>query len=603
NVMSDLKDEGEATITNIEVKKELAAAGVNINVAGVGGAKYEELAKKYPDPKDRDKLREEIAKQFGSTEVPSVPKADGTMYKDYNAYYSENYQKTFDQYAKDNPKEVHAVDVRAGLDDKMAKMKDLKPDQKALVDARLAGLKGDDLIKETDAIDRALSGPNADRALATYSDLARLAGDKKAKERLTPEMISMLVTGVGDRRTDSDRGQAGVLGGMQAKDAATALVNMPDDDYKKMVGLLNGAGKDDKGKDVAGADAHAEQSLILKTIAARRDKWDLSTWKRMERFAGIGTDADKADNDISEFAKDIRGEKRADLIRETTLMDVDDVNASKKDPDHLASGDNDTTTDNDGLYQRFGDSCAVTTQQILRGEMDPIYARKLQKQGLDNPDPDSEISKQQEQILEKYKGSSTLRLGSDARTNLTGQLNKAKLDPDKALLVNQLMNGNVTDLAKQKAALDEVRAKNDGHPTDAEVKAMQYNSSHSGSTGVWQGDAAKDLTNDVTHLTLQEHNITDGVGNHLDNIDGLLKSGQPVPFNVAWTGGGAHAMMMTDVRTGADGSRTYLVTDPWTGATRWVGQKDLSDGTWYQKTFGGGTSTVQDIVADKDQKV
>jgi len=44
----------------------------------------------------------------------------------------------------------------------------------------------------------------------------------------------------------------------------------------------------------------------------------------------------------------------------------------------------------------------------------------------------------------------------------------------------------------------------------------------------------------------------------------------------------------------------YLVTDPWTGATRWVGQTELVDGSWYKNKFGGDTSTFQALVTDKN---
>jgi len=50
--------------------------------------------------------------------------------------------------------------------------------------------------------------------------------------------------------------------------------------------------------------------------------------------------------------------------------------------------------------------------------------------------------------------------------------------------------------------------------------------------------------------------------------------------------------------TDPSGSKTYLVTDPWTGATRWVGQKELTDGSWYKNKFDGDTSTFQDLVSD-----
>lgn len=99
NVTRNLKDEGEATITNLEIRAELmnAKAG-DIGIAGAQGKKYEELFKKYPDPKDRDKLREEIGKVFAKGESPSVKKADGTPYGNYEEYYGQTYKDHWDKH-------------------------------------------------------------------------------------------------------------------------------------------------------------------------------------------------------------------------------------------------------------------------------------------------------------------------------------------------------------------------------------------------------------------------------------------------------------------------------------------------------------------------
>lgn len=97
NVNRNLKGEGEATITNLEIRAELmqAKAG-DIGIAGAQSKKYEELFKKYPDAKDRDKLREEIGKVFAKGEVPSVNKPDGTPYANYEEYYGQAYRDFWD---------------------------------------------------------------------------------------------------------------------------------------------------------------------------------------------------------------------------------------------------------------------------------------------------------------------------------------------------------------------------------------------------------------------------------------------------------------------------------------------------------------------------
>lgn len=100
NTMRHLKDEGEATITNIKVREEILAAtrkadgsgGTDIGVAGSQGEQYKALYAKYPDPKDRDKLREEIGKVFAKGETPSTDKSSN-----YEDYYGETYKNHWDE--------------------------------------------------------------------------------------------------------------------------------------------------------------------------------------------------------------------------------------------------------------------------------------------------------------------------------------------------------------------------------------------------------------------------------------------------------------------------------------------------------------------------
>lgn len=210
--------------------------------------------------------------------------------------------------------EVKVADSeRKNLDKQLVELA-LDEKQQAAIKERTQGLSGAALVQEMAALKRAMSGPNADRALATYSDLSKLAAmDPKAKERLTPEVM-MMVSGVGDRRTDSDRGQSGILGGRQARDSAQGLLSMNDSDYKKTVELLHQAGTDKDGKEIPGADPHAEQALILKAIAARKQQFKAVDEGAVDKVLGVlglhDSPAAKAAKDIKGFAKDIRGTKR-----------------------------------------------------------------------------------------------------------------------------------------------------------------------------------------------------------------------------------------------------------------------------------------------------
>jgi len=98
NMMRQMKDEGEATISNIEIRAELIAAGAgDIGISGAHGDKYQALYERYPRPEDRDKLREEIGKLQSKLEVPSTPKDDGTDWKDYEEYYSHGHAEWWDE--------------------------------------------------------------------------------------------------------------------------------------------------------------------------------------------------------------------------------------------------------------------------------------------------------------------------------------------------------------------------------------------------------------------------------------------------------------------------------------------------------------------------
>lgn len=507
---------------------------------------------------------------------------------------------------------TYVEDFKNGIDAKLAGVKDLKPEQQQAVKDRLHNVSADTLAPvEMVAVDRALAGPNADRALSAYSDLIKMSeADPKAQERLNPEILAMLVTGVGDRRTESDRGQAGILGQRSARDAAQGLLNMSEEDFGQVQQLLSQAGKDKDGKPIPGADPAAEQALILKAIAARRDnvKEPTGAEKALEAL-GVPSKHSVAMQDLDTFAADIRGTKRDDLIRTTTLMDIDNVNTSNIDPTNIAQG-NDQNSDNDGLYQRFDDSCTVAIAQVARAEADPVYARKVHKEGVSDPNPNNDAGTEQSTLLEKHGGVAVSRLGSQARSSLDQRIVAAQGDGSLSMAQTTALQ-RLVDKApllpgqeqQAQAALAVLRANNDGHPTDAEVEAMKANANKN-SRGLTSGRLPlEDLAEDVTHLDYKDHDVQSGggIGSHLAGIDDLLRDGQTVPFRADWTDGGAHAMMISDVRTGPDGTRSYLMTDPWTGATRFVPEADLKNGSFSANHFGGNPGDAVKVRVDQSQ--
>lgn len=497
-----------------------------------------------------------------------------------------------------------AETARAALEPQLTALQHLPPDRAALVQARLDGLEGEALVKEMEVVSHALASPNPERALSTYAELHKMIEeDPERAKRLDSDVIAMMVNGTADARTSSDRGKEGIMGVKSARDAANGLLNMSDEQYAQTRALLEKAGTDADGKPVAGADPGAEQALILKTVAARRDHLDGHWYDGVIHFFGGSTEQDDAMSEVETFANDIRGMKRDELILNTTLQDIDDVNTSTADSDNI-NGTNDTQVNNDGLYQRFHDSCAPTSSQILRGEADPAYALKVRRDDVREGDAHSETADEQRRLMNDHGGVPVSRLGEQAVTpyNSTATTLEAAgtITSDQRTAMDRMMQGqSLSDDEKAQAdtALAEVRKANGGHPTEAEVQAMKDNVGLQG-RGVWFDEALNDETSDATHQDYKYKWYGGGtsVAGDLDDIDRRLLDGEDVPFQIDWSTNGAHAMSITDVRYNPDGSRMYLVCDPWKGDTNWVKDTDFAAG---KVPLGSGR--ISGIVTGKDK--
>jgi hypothetical protein len=426
-----------------------------------------------------------------------------------------------------------------------------------------------------------------------------MAEDPGSEARLTPDVVSMLVGGVANARSDSDRGQEGILGRRQAMASAQALLTMDDAQYEQTASMLSQAGHDREGGAIEGADAAAEQALILKAVASRSERLDTNVFEDIWSFFGGETDADVAMAEIRQFSEDIRGMDRRELIRQTTLADVHDENDSTVDPDAIAAN-SDTVGDNDGLFQRFEDSCGPTTAQILRGEADPIYALRVHQGGIANADPHSATAEEQRRVLEANGGGAVARLGTQAQTSMTTTMDTMQaagtLTADQRSSVMTLVSdpGSLgeEDRAAANANLELVRAQNGGHPTAQELSAMQEDAGQV-SDGMALDPALNDITTPGTHIDYAVSSA-DFEANpaELDAVAARLEGGEDVPFRIGYTGDGGHFMSITDVRTDAAGNRRFLVSDPYSGATRWVSSADLSSGAAFDSTFSLGSATV-----------
>ncbi len=93
---SMLGDEGQATLNNIRIQREiLANGGADIGIAGNSGnhADYNAAYDEFERTGDEEAARNAIGAIFGAGEVPSVPRDDGSSYADYNEYYGEFYDE------------------------------------------------------------------------------------------------------------------------------------------------------------------------------------------------------------------------------------------------------------------------------------------------------------------------------------------------------------------------------------------------------------------------------------------------------------------------------------------------------------------------------
>lgn len=482
-----------------------------------------------------------------------------------------------------------AQQAREGLDARVSELQNVTPEQRAVILSRVQGLEGEALVAEMRVITHALESPNADRALNTYADIQTLVEeDDEDRERLTPEVVEMLVNGVADRRTDSDRGQEGVLNRRQALQSARALLDMDDDRYARTMELLHQTGQDADGNAVAGADAGVERSLLLKAVASRSSRLEGHWYDGADRFFGGTPDQDTAFSEIEQFASDIRGTERETLLRTTTTIDIHDANTSTVDPDNLY-GPGDTRGDNDGLFQRWGDSCGPTTSQIVRGEADPIYALRLHRgEGINNPDPTSVSAEEQRDTLEDNGGVAVSRLGTQARGQVNTMMDTARtsnaITQDQRDALTRYMDGSSSlgDVAVASVTLATLRAQNGGHPTEEEISAIRNNAGKRGN-GMTLTPALERITTPGTGLDYDTVG-TANVANNLDDMEARLADGEDVPFRIGYTGGGGHFMTVTDVRRDDAGNRSFLVSDPWSGGTRWVSEADFSSGNF---TTGG----------------
>jgi hypothetical protein len=422
------------------------------------------------------------------------------------------------------------------------------------------------------------NSPNKGAAISTDYELGKLKLTQTGGlSRITPEMQQALSDGVATARSsDGDRGQKGILGKDQAVDAGKTLIGMDQGSYDQLKGLLDNAGKDASGNLKPGADPAAEKALILKAVAARKDQL---------------TDPAKADDamkEIDAFAKDIRGQNRKDLINSTTVIDID---GAKND---------------DGIKQGMDNTCAPTVGQMTRAETDPVYARQLNKQGIDGNDPNSQTVKDENWVfthtadqtdnphLPVAKGSldgqKTVDDTLTASLNQQIAYNKYQANPqgippptpnvffdkNETMALSNYVHGKDLSPAEAKA-LDSAKAKIGQQNPQLTPEFLDKLATTAKSEDGSSEQSALALTG---NQGLNQHAVGDSKGDvdsALKSIRERLSGGNAVPISVAYPKSNTgHAMMISDYRS----DKGYLVSDPYSGKTAWVPESQIKDGSW-----------------------
>jgi len=470
----------------------------------------------------------------------------------------------------------------------------------------------------TAQLDGVLSSKNADRAMNAWERIDAVAnGSPDAKGRLTPQVRDALVQGVALSRTADKHGQEGILSQHQAVQAAEALAKMPKGRYDEIMKLLDQAGG-------ATGDAQTERALILKAVAVRGEALvSDSAYKRPAALYELAS--------VKSFAHEIRGEQRDALIRSTSPIDLDaSKNESLVRPEDFRGLQNpmgDPYNNNDGRFQKFDTTCVPTSGQIVKEEADPIAARRMSKDPVFQNDATSAAALEQKAILSADGGKTSTRRAKQAYERAM-EIGKGtlKLNGLEQAVLSAALRGDSVDLfgISGSALLKRVQAADAGMPGANELGWMKSELSlKNDGMGVQKGlnqvasrtigydyrelgvggsTTATWNTTDPKTSVVTTHSKTMGVPNLADFAvwDTALKEGHDVPLRIGNSGDGGHAIVVTDVR-GTHPNREYLVADPWSGATNWITQNEMTQGvgadgrSWIQARFGLGWDRITDF--------
>ena len=136
----------------------------------------------------------------------------------------------------------------------------------------------------------------------------------------------------------------------------------------------------------------------------------------------------------------------------------------------------------------------------------------------------------------------------------------------------------VTDVAEEQASMLEM----------AGVEAIKRGDERGGNSGMVLATMVNAETPRPNEAYKRIKVDSDNRAKALDDIESIVRDGIDVAIALSPTPGERHAMAITDVR-GSGSSREFLITDPWTGRTKWVMSADILNGN-----IGGNAAAFTD---------
>jgi hypothetical protein len=357
--------------------------------------------------------------------------------------------------------------------------------------------------------------PTVDRALNTpqLAEAGAPSATPAASPKINVDDVTTVLRGLGDS-ADAAFGHLLSIGDVMLSSAPASTSGGPpilgkyqearaDQKYE----ALNGGDKETFGWLLGKAKSPDEQAYIRKALAA-----------------GYSMD------DIEKFADQIRG-KGSTWLSENLR----------------ATGDADNAP---GLKQQWSCSCAPTTAEVVRAEMDPIFALKLHQENTD-------ITQADPRPRNPYDPSEY--------TGGTGPKGDRGVADDQ----REILEGNDGN------AVERNKEGGRGMPTD---DALNTETKWTGIT--YEGHEARPMShydvggpgNAAFHQIGQERLDT-----AMAKLDADLANGIPCALRITDAdNAGGHAVAVTGVQAGPP--KTYIIHDPWDGKTVHVKASDLAQG-------------------------